>query len=253
MSGEVVLLPLLFLTGLTAGLIDAIAGGGGLITLPVLLSTGMPPKLALGTNKFQSSFGSFTASYYYSRRDVAHPRRAKLGIIMTLVGAGLGAWAVQQVDSDVLSGFVPFLLLAIALYTLLTPKLGEVRTVPKISETTFYILTGIILGFYDGFFGPGVGSFWTILFVFGLGFDLMKATGYTKVMNFASNIISFVVFFIGGHIWFLGGACMAVGQILGSRIGASLAIKRGARFIRPLYITVVLATIVKLLWGRWSG
>jgi uncharacterized protein len=252
MPSEIFLLPLLFLTGLTAGLIDAIAGGGGLITLPVLLSIGISPKLALGTNKFQSSFGSFTASYYYTRRGIAHPHSAKLGIIMTLVGAGLGAWAVQQIDSDVLSGMVPYLLLVIVLYTLLTPKLGEIRTVPKISETVFYVLTGTVLGFYDGFFGPGVGSFWTILFVFGLGFDLMKATGYTKVMNFASNIISFVVFFLGGHIWFAGGACMAVGQILGSRIGASLAIKRGARFIRPLYIMVVLATIVKLLWERWG-
>jgi hypothetical protein len=252
MPSEVILLPLLFLTGFTAGLIDAIAGGGGLITLPVLLSVGVPPKLALGTNKFQSSFGSFTATYYYTYRGVAHPGSAKLGIIVTLVGAGLGAWAVQRVDSDVLSEIVPYLLFAIVVYTILTPRLGEIRTVPKMSETTFYILAGITLGFYDGFFGPGVGSFWTILFVFGLGFDLMKATGHTKVMNFASNIISFVVFFVGGHIWFIGGACMAAGQILGSRMGASLAIKRGARFIRPLYITVVLATIVKLVWGRWG-
>ena len=252
MSSEVFLLPLLFATGLTAGLIDAIAGGGGLITLPVLLSIGIPPKLAFWTNKFQSSFGSFTAAYYYSRRGVADARRAKIGIVMTLVGAGLGAWAVQQIESNVLSEIVPFLLFAIALYTLFTPRLGEVRTSPKISETSFYVLTGTVLGFYDGFFGPGVGSFWTILFVFGLGFGLMKATGYTKVMNFASNIISFAVFFVGGHIWFAGGACMAVGQILGSRIGSGLAIKKGARFIRPLYITVVLGTIVKLIWGRWG-
>jgi uncharacterized membrane protein YfcA len=108
------------------------------------------------------------------------------------------------------------------------------------------------LGFYDGFFGPGVGSFWTILFVSGLGFNLLKATGYTKVMNFASNIISFLVFLLGGHIWFAGGASMAVGQILGARLGSSLAIKKGARFIRPLYITVVLATIAKLVWERWG-
>lgn len=252
MPAEVFLLPLLFVTGLTAGLIDAIAGGGGLITLPVLLSTGISPKLALGTNKFQSSFGSFTAASYYTSHGVVDPRGAKLGIVMTLVGAGIGAWTVQQIESDVLSGVVPFLLLAIAVYTFFTPKVGEVHTAPKVSERSFYILTGTALGFYDGFFGPGVGSFWTILFVFGLGFTLLKATGYTKVMNFASNIISFLVFLLGGHIWFAGGACMAVGQILGARLGSSLAIKRGARFIRPLYITVVLATIAKLVWERWG-
>jgi uncharacterized membrane protein YfcA len=252
MPTEMFLLPLLFFTGLTAGLVDAIAGGGGLITLPVLLSIGLPPKLALGTNKFQSSFGSFTATYHYTRQGVANPLQAKLGIVMTLIGAGVGAWAVQQIESDVLSGIVPFLLIAIVLYTLFTPKLGEVHTKARISERAFYVLSGLALGFYDGFFGPGVGSFWAILFVFGLGFDLIKATGYTKVMNFASNIISFVVFLVGGHIWFVGGACMAVGQILGARIGSGLAIKRGARFIRPLYITVVLATIAKLVWGRWG-
>ena len=98
------LLPLLFATGLTAGLIDAIAGGGGLITLPVLLAIGIPPKLALGTNKFQSSFGSFTASFYYSRRGVVDVSKARLGIVCTLVGAGLGAWTVQQIESDALSG-----------------------------------------------------------------------------------------------------------------------------------------------------
>ena len=246
------LLPLLFFTGLFAGMVDSVAGGGGLITLPVLLSIGLPPKLALGTNKFQSSFGSFTASMYYSRRGVVDAKSAKLGIVCTVIGAALGAWTVQMLESDVLSDIVPFLLLGIALYAFFTPRLGETHTVPKISERTFYVLTGIALGFYDGFFGPGVGSFWAILFVFGLGFDLMKATGYTKVMNFASNIVSFVVFLIGGHIWFVGGACMAVGQIVGSRIGSSLAIKRGVQFIRPLYITVVLATIVKLMWGRWG-
>lgn len=246
------LLPLLFSTGLTAGLIDAIAGGGGLITLPVLLATGIPTKLALGTNKFQSSFGSFTAAFYYSSRGVVDARGAKIGIVCTLAGAGIGAWTVQQIESDVLSGIVPFLLFGIAIYTIFTPRLGEAHTMPKVAADTFYVLTGLGLGFYDGFFGPGVGSFWTILFVFGLGFNLMKATGYTKVMNFASNIISFAVFLIGGHIWLAGGACMAAGQILGSRIGAGLAVKRGVRFIRPLFLTVVLATIVKLMWQRWG-
>ena len=251
MTADLALLSLLLATGFSAGLVDAIAGGGGLITLPVLLATGIPPKLALGTNKFQSSFGSFTAAAYYSRKGVADVRPARLGIIMTLAGAGLGAWSVQLIESDVLSGIVPFLLLAIAVYTLFTPKLGEVRTTPRFSSTSFYVVTGLALGFYDGFFGPGVGSFWAILFVFGLGFDLIKATRYTKIMNFASNIISFAAFLIGGHIWFAGGSCMAVGQILGSRIGSGLAISRGARFIRPVYITVVLATIVKLVWQRF--
>lgn len=250
--GDVAFAAVLFTTGLVAGMIDSIAGGGGLITLPVLLAMGLPPKLALGTNKFQSSFGSFTASYHYVRKGVADLRDARLGIIMTFAGAALGAWSVQQIHSDVLAGIVPVLLFAIVVFMLFSPKLGEVSTSPKMSKPVFYVLTGLGLGFYDGFFGPGVGSFWAIVFVFGLGFDLMKATGYTKLMNFASNIVSFVVFLLGGHIWFWAGACMAVGQIIGSRIGSGLAVKRGARFIRPLYIAVVLATIAKLMWDRWG-
>jgi uncharacterized membrane protein YfcA len=246
------LLPFLFVTGLTAGLIDSIAGGGGLITLPVLLAIGLPPKLALGTNKFQASFGSSTAVLYHVRHGVVDLRKARLGIGCTFMGAALGAWTVQQIHSDVLSGIVPFLLVGILLYTLLTPKLGEVHTFAKINERTFYIVAGFALGFYDGFFGPGVGSFWVILFVFGLGFDLVKGTGYTKVMNFTSNIISFVVFVAGGYVWFAGGACMAVGQIIGSRVGSGLAVNRGARFIRPLYIAIVVATIMKLIWDRWG-
>jgi uncharacterized protein len=251
MPSDVVLFPLLFITGLVAGTIDAIAGGGGLITLPVLLSLGMPPKLALGTNKFQSSFGSFTASAYYARKGVVEVGNARAGIVSTFIGAGLGAWSVQQIESDILGKIVPFLLLAIALYAFFTPKLGEVHTTARMRSTPFYMLAGLSLGFYDGFFGPGVGSFWTIAFVFGLGFDLMKATGYTKVMNFVSNIVSLVMFAIGGYIWFFAGGVMAIGQILGARLGSSLAVKKGARFIRPLYIVMVLATIIKMVIDRW--
>jgi uncharacterized membrane protein YfcA len=251
MPPDAILYPLLFFTGLFAGAIDAIAGGGGLITLPVLLSLGMPPKLALGTNKFQSSFGSFTASAYYARKGVVKVGDATAGIVFTLIGAGLGAWSVQQIESDLLGKMVPFLLLAIALYAFFTPKLGEVHSAPRIRPTMFYVVAGLLLGFYDGFFGPGVGSFWTIAFVFGLGFDLMKATGYTKVMNFVSNIVSLVMFAIGGYIWFFAGGIMAIGQILGARLGSSLAVKKGARFIRPLYIVMVLATIIKMVIDRW--
>jgi uncharacterized membrane protein YfcA len=249
MPDELWLFPLLFATGLTAGLIDSIAGGGGLITLPVLLAVGLPPKLALGTNKFQSSFGSFTAASYFRRHGVVNLRDAKAGIVATFAGAAAGAWVVQQVDSAWLSSVVPYLLLVVALYSLFTPKLGLTATTPRMSSQMFFVPAGLVLGFYDGFFGPGVGSLWAITIISAIGFDLMKATGYTKVMNFASNIASLLLFLIGGQVWFVGGLMMAGGQIIGSRLGAGLAVKRGARFIRPLYIAVVLATILKLVFG----
>jgi uncharacterized membrane protein YfcA len=218
--------PILFITGLSAGLVDSIAGGGGLITLPVLLGLGFPPQVALGTNKFQASFGSFTASYHYVRNNVVSIHDAVPGLLFTLLGA------------------------ALAVYTFFTPSLGQADSRQKISRMIFYILAGVGLGFYDGFFGPGVGSFWAIAFVAGLGFNLTRATGYTKVMNFTSNVVSFVVFLAGGFVMFIPGAVMAAGQILGARIGAGLVIRNGARFIRPVFITIVILTTLKLLYNR---
>jgi uncharacterized protein len=242
--------PILFVTGLTAGLVDSIAGGGGLITLPVLLGLGYPPQIALGTNKFQASFGSFTASVHYVRNNVVSLRDAMPGIYFTLIGAVLGTWVIRQIDDHLLAGIIPVALLAIALYTFFTPSLGLAENRPRISRMLFYIVFGIGLGFYDGFFGPGVGSFWAIAFVAGLGFTLTRATGYTKIMNFTSNIVSFFVFLTGGAVLFIPGMVMAAGQILGSRIGAGLVVRKGARFIRPVFITIVILTTLKLFYGR---
>ena len=180
MLGSFWIYPFLLCTGVVAGMIDSIAGGGGLITLPVALAVGMPPKIALGTNKFQSSFGSFTATYYYVKHGIVSFRGARLGIIFTLIGAVAGAWGVQQIDSGILNHVIPFLLLAILIYTLLTPKFGDVDKRPRISAFLFFVIAGLVLGFYDGFFGPGVGSFWAMAFVFWRGMDLTKATGATK-------------------------------------------------------------------------
>ncbi len=242
---------LLFLAGAAAGLVDSIAGGGGLITLPVLLGIGLPPQVALGTNKFQSSFGSFTATAYHVRKRNIDLRTARSGIISTLVGAALGAWAVQQIDAAILGKVIPFMLAGILIYTFFTPKLGEIDQRPRMSNNPAFILTGVCFGFYDGFFGPGVGSFWAISFVVLLGFNLAKATGYTKLMNFTSNIVSLVVFAIGGHVWFTSGLAMAAGQILGARLGSGLVIKRGASFVRPIFLTVVIVMILKLFYDNF--
>jgi uncharacterized membrane protein YfcA len=246
------LYPVLFCTSLIAGWIDSIAGGGGLITIPVLLGVGLPPQMVLGTNKFQASFGSFTAAYYYVRKGVAPLHKARLGIICTLVGSALGTWAVQQIDPSALSIIIPFLLLGIAIYMLFTPSIGETERHPHLSPTLFFVLFGIGLGFYDGFFGPGVGSFWAFAFVGLLGLDLLKATGYTKVMNFTSNVVSFVLFFAGGHVLVTAGLVMAAGQIIGARVGSGMVVARGVRFIKPIFVTIVILTTLKLLYNRFT-
>lgn len=242
--------PVLFTGAFVAGWIDAIAGGGGMVTVPLLLAIGVPPPMVLGTNKFQSSFGSFTAARHYVRSDVVTLADALPGILWTLVGSAAGTFAVQQVDPAILNVIIPFLLLAIAIAMLLSPDLGAAGGHGRIARTLFYVTAGLGLGFYDGFFGPGVGSFWAIAFVIGLGFDLRKATGYTKVMNFTSNIVSFVVFAIGGFVLWLPGIVMAAGQISGARLGSGMVVKRGTRFIRPVFIGIVILTTLKLLSSR---
>lgn len=245
------LYPVLFLAAFLGGLIDSIAGGGGLITLPIALAVGMPPKVALGTNKFQASFGSFTATYYYVRHKVVTLSEVRYGIVFTLIGAALGALSVQQIDSSILNQVIPFLLLLIVIYTLVTPKFGDVERRPRISLRAFYCIAGLSLGFYDGFFGPGVGAFWAMAIVFWLGSNLTKATGITKVMNFTSNIVSCFLFLAGGYVWFASGMTMAIGQIIGARIGSRMVIKKGTPFIRPLYISIVVATTLKLLYNAY--
>jgi uncharacterized membrane protein YfcA len=242
--------PLLFAGGMLAGWVDAIAGGGGMVTIPILLGIGVPPQMVLGTNKFQASFGSFTAAYHYIRKEVVPLDDAWAGILFTLIGSALGTIAVQQMDPGVLNVVIPFLLLAIAVFLLLTPDLGAIQTHPRLPRMLFYLTLGLGLGFYDGFFGPGVGTFWAMAFVLGLGFTLTRATGYTKVMNFTSNIVSLLVFAIGGNVLWAPGAVMAVGQIIGARLGSGMVVKRGVRFIRPVFIVMVILTTLKLLSDR---
>jgi uncharacterized membrane protein YfcA len=248
---SILTLALLFLAGLSAGIVDSIAGGGGLITLPALLGAGLPPHFALGTNKFQSSFGSFTASYYYVHSGEVTVKDAALGIFFTLIGSAAGAWGVQQVDGRALGYIIPFMLAAIIVYTLISPKLGEEDREPRMAINLFFLLFGLALGFYDGFFGPGVGSFWAIAFVSLAGFNFKKATAYTKLMNFTSNIVSFAVFLAGGVVLFFPGVVMAAGEIAGAKIGSELVIKKGARFVRPVFIIMVLLTMCKLFFDRF--
>ncbi|MFW5840800.1 MAG: TSUP family transporter [Planctomycetota bacterium] len=250
-------LPIIFaVTGAVAGFVDAVAGGGGLITIPVLLAAGIDPKMALGTNKFQASFGSSTAMVTYSLHKHVVPWNCKLGIAATALGAASGALAVQHLPGQFLAAFIPIALLGVLVYFLLAPRAGQVQRQARMPRPVFFLLFGLGIGFYDGFFGPGTGSFWTFAIVHFLGLALPAAAGHTKVMNFTSNIVSLVFFAIGGYVLVVPGLAMATGQIIGARVGAGLASKRGAGFIRPVFLVVVALTIANLLYRRlaaWLG
>ncbi len=244
-------LPLLFGTGLVAGFVDSVAGGGGLITLPVLMNLGIDPKFALGTNKLQASFGSGSATWHYARAGTVSLSDCKLGFAITFIGAALGTLLVQRLPKDFLVRAIPILLIVVAVYFLLKPNLGDTDAHPRLSRVWFYVGFGLLLGFYDGFFGPGTGTFWAMAFVLGLGFNLTKATGYTKVMNFASNISSLLFFLLGGYVLFVPGLVMGFGQLLGARIGSRMVVAKGAKFIRPIFIAMVLAITAKLLYDSY--
>jgi len=240
--------PLLFAAGFSAGLVDSIAGGGGIISLPVLLNLGLPPQLALGTNKFQSSFGSVAASWQYARRGLVDPRTCRLGILTTLLGALLGAFSVQHVAAPVLEKIIPVLLAAIVVYLVLQPKIGLEDRPPRLKPAMFYLMFGLGLGFYDGFFGPGVGSFWAVAFVLFLGHNLTRATAHTKVMNATSNLASLALFATAGLVHLGAGVTVAAGQVLGARLGAGLVVRRGSRFVRPAFLVMAALSIIRLLW-----
>jgi len=238
-------------TGFLAGFVDSIAGGGGIITVPVLLSLGLPPHLALGTNKLQACFGSITSTTRYYHKGLFTFKETWLGIVFTLIGALIGTILIQLINADFLMKAIPLFLLAVFLYTLFSPKLGATDRQVNMSKLVFFPITGILLGFYDGFFGPGTGSFWTIALVILFGLNLKKATGTTKVMNFTSNIVSLIVFLIGGKVVFLAGIIMGSGQIAGAWAGSHMVIRYSTRFIRIFFLIVVAATIAKIIWSEF--
>ena len=243
---------LIFLiTGLIAGFIDAIAGGGGIITIPVLLACGIPPHIALATNKLQGTFGSGMASFNFISKGFISWKEVSLGVIYTFIGAAIGTYAILLVDASVLSKIIPVMLVGIFLYTLFSPKMGANDKRALLGSHLFFFIFGLALGFYDGFFGPGTGTFWTIALVSIFGLNLKKATAQTKVMNFTSNIVSLAVFLWSGNVLFLVGLTMGLGQLIGANIGSNMVIKKEVSFIRGFFLLMVGLTLLKLIYSSY--
>lgn len=248
------LIAILFCVALIAGFIDAIAGGGGLITIPALLMTGIPPAMALGTNKLQACGGSFSASLYFLRQKAVNLKEIWLLVLMTFIGAVLGTLLIQLVDSSLIKKAIPFLVLAIGFYFLFTPSLGEQDRHKRISYTAFAFTAGFGIGFYDGFFGPGTGSLLSLAFVTLLGFNLAKATAHAKVLNFTSNIAALLLFLIGGQIWWQVGLVMMLGQMIGANLGAKMVLSKGKQLIRPMVVIMSFIMTAKMAYDQgWFG
>ena len=242
------LVGLLFFIAMLAGFIDSIAGGGGLLTVPALLSAGLSPAQALATNKLQSVGGSFSASLYFVRRKAVDLREQKLNIAMAFIGAVSGAIAIQHIQPGLLRQVLPLLLIGIGLYFLLMPKVGEEDRQRRLHGLPFALIAGGCVGFYDGFFGPGAGSFYALAFITLCGFNLAKSTAHAKVLNFTSNLGGLMFFMFGGKVIWGTGLVMLVGAICGARMGAHLVLSRGQKLIRPMVVTVSVIMSAKLLY-----
>lgn len=252
LSHEILLL--ICCVGFTAGFIDAIAGGGGLLTIPVLLSIGLPPHLALGTNKLAASFASSTASWTYYRKQLFNPIFWRWSFVATACGAALGTLTADWMSTEWLDKLLPLVVLATAIYTIVSHKQQDGReSLPRPSKqlTQKCISQGAILGFYDGVAGPGTGAFWTVSSMMLYRMNILMSSALAKSMNFTSNFVSFVTFFYLGHINWPIGLCMGSCMMLGAYIGAHSAIRFGAKFIRPIFITMVIAIAGHLAWQAW--
>ena len=179
------------------------AGGGGMISVPALLSTGLPPQIALATNKLQSSFGSITSSSNYVRHGLVKVSDCKWGILFALIGAVCGSTTLLYVPADFLKKLIPIVLAVVFCMFLFFPKFGLQDIAPRMKKPMFYLVFGLLIGFYDGFIGPGTGAFWSLAFVSVLGLNLKRATAHTKIVNFTSNIVSLSVFILSGRVLWL--------------------------------------------------
>jgi uncharacterized membrane protein YfcA len=241
------LIGLLFAAAFIAGIIDSIAGGGGMITVPAMLIAGFSPIHTLGTNKLQSLFGSGSATLAYARGGHVSLRAQLPMAVMSALGAAIGAVATTYIPGYVLQAMMPLLLIAIALYFGFKPSISDVDQHHRMTPFLFGLTFVPAIGFYDGVFGPGTGSFFMLAFVMLAGFGLLKATAHTKMLNFASNIGAFIVFAFSGVIFWKIGFAMGIGQFLGAQVGSRFAMKNGAKIIRPLLVVSCIALAIKLL------
>ncbi|MCX8279469.1 TSUP family transporter [Phyllobacterium sp. 0TCS1.6C] len=238
---------ILVIAAFAAGFIDSIAGGGGLVTVPALLLAGFSPVESLGTNKLQSLFGSASATIAYAQKGHVDLKKQLPSALMSALGGVGGALLAGFLPGDVLRAFLPILLVAIAVYFAVKPNMGDIDRAQRMTPFLFGLAIVPLIGFYDGLFGPGTGSFFMLSFVSLAGYGLLKATAHTKLLNLASNLGGFATFAVLGVINWKVGILMGVAQFAGARVGAGMAMKNGARIIKPLLIVVCLALAGKLL------
>lgn len=243
------ILSLLFLVAMVAGFVDAMAGGGGLLTIPALLLSGVPPIATLATNKLQACAGSLSASLTMIKKGIIHPRQIKFALLTAFVGSGIATILVQLSPPEMLKIIIPFLVAGVGLYTLFAPSVGEMERTPKMTQSTWQKTVVPLIGFYDGYLGPATGTFFALSNVALRGMDLIRATATAKLLNFATNIASLIFFVLGGQVLWKVGFLMMAGQFIGAYFGSQMVVKGGAKFIRPVIVLMCFAMVVRYVFG----
>lgn len=238
-------------TFLIAGWVDAIAGGGGLITVPALLAMGISPHTVLGTNKLIGTFGTSTAAWICIKKGVFHPRFWYVTSFATLCGALSGTLLAGVMSPEWLKKFLPFIIILAAIYVFLQRSAAGTQTINTPQNNYKSGILGAILGAYDGFIGPGTGAFWTSATMALYQVDIVTASGIARFMNFISNIVSLITFLYLQHVNVPLGLGLGITLMLGAYLGAHSALHFGATLIRPLFIIVVIATSARLAWIEW--
>jgi uncharacterized protein len=251
---DLTMLLFLIIAGFAASFIDSVVGGGGLISVPALLFTGLPPSLVLGTNKLAGTMSSLTSSASFLMSGKIQLRLVAVLFPLSLAGSVLGTFTVKQIPTAFLKPLVVVLLIAVTIYTLCKKNWGNQSRFEGLTRRNSLVLGigSLVIGFYDGFFGPGTGSFLIFMFLL-LGFDFVGASANSKVLNLASNLGSLATFFALKSVNVYYGLPMGLAMIVGALVGSQVAIRKGSTYVKPLFISVTTLLVGKQLWDILVG
>ena len=239
----------LFFLIFLAGFIDSIAGGGGLITVPAYMAVGLPAHMALGTNKFSSVMGLATSTYRFIKNKHVHWRSAAAAFIGALFGSRMGANLVLTLDERTVRYIVLVLVPIVLVFMVLRKDIGiNPNPVPNNRVLPYSVLIGLVIGMYDGFFGPGAGTFLIIAFTAIIGLEMITACGNAKIVNLASNIAAVVTFIQNDSVMFIIGIPCAICSIAGNYIGSGLTMSKGAKLVRPMMFVVIGLLLARIAW-----
>lgn len=253
---DVLTLVLLLVAALAAGWVDAVVGGGGLIQLPaLLLAPGIAPLHALATNKLSSVMGTAVAAGTYVKRVRPDPRTAAPLAITALIGAVIGAMLATLIPAEAFDPIILVVLIVVGAFTIFKPKMG-VHTTRRWrggKEVAAAVIIGLVVGTYDGALGPGTGSFFVILIVSVLGYAFMPASAFAKIANLCTNLGALAFFIPTGNVLWGLGLAMGAANLVGGYVGARMAVSKGSRFVRVVFIVVVAALSIKIVWDMIAG